>query len=121
MRGARRGAILRPMLNRSLLALPAIAGAALLATRLVPGPLRDGSTLLPTGWRIRPAGRVVPVGTLPLDLVTLSDGSVMVTNDGYGENSLMRIDPGRARVVWHCRLPPAWLGLARTGRGWRDT
>src|SRR5260221_6935951 len=118
MRGARRGAILRPMLNRSLLALPAIAGGALLATRLVPGPLRDGSTLLPTGWRIRPAGRVVPVGTLPLNLVTLSNGSVMVTNDGYGENSLMRIDPVRAQVVWRVRLPAAWLGLARPRREW---
>ena len=109
------------MLKRSLLALPAIAGAALLATRLVPGSLPDGSTLLPSGWRIRPAGRVVPIGTLPLNLVTLSDGSVIVTNDGYGENSLMRIDPVQARVVWRVTLPAAWLGLARTGRDWRDT
>ena len=109
------------MLKRSLLALPAIAGAALLATRLVPGSLPDGSTLLPSGWRIRPAGRVVPIGTLPLNLVTLSDGSVIVTNDGYGENSLMRIDPVRAHVVWQVTLPAAWLGLARTGRDWRDT
>src|SRR2546426_215474 len=116
-----RAAIFRPMLKRSLLALPAIAGAALLATRLVPGSLPDGSTLLPSGWRIRPAGRVVPIGTLPLNLVTLSDGSVIVTNDGYGENSLMRIDPVRAHVVWQVTLPAAWLGLARTGRDWRDT
>src|SRR5881275_2283175 len=116
-----RAAIFRPMLKRSLLALPAIAGAALLATRLVPGSLPDGSTLLPSGWRIRPAGRVVPIGTLPLNLVTLSDGSVIVTNDGYGQNSLMRIDPVRARVVWRVPLPAAWLGLARTGRDWRDT
>src|SRR3989440_12633450 len=116
-----RAAILTLMLKRSLLALPAIAGAALLATRLVPGSLPDGSTLLPSGWRIRPAGRTVPVGTLPLNLVTLSDGSVLVTNDGYGENSLMRIDPVRAHVVWRVPLPAAWLGLARSGRGWRVT
>src|SRR6058998_545957 len=121
MPGVPRAAILRLMLKRSLLLVPAIAGAALLATRLVPGSLRDGSTLLPSGWRIRPAGRTVPVGTLPLNLVTLSDGSVVVSNDGYGENSLMRIDPVRAQVVWHVTLPAAWLGLARTGRDWRDT
>src|SRR6266850_1798153 len=121
MPGVPRAAILRLMLKRYLLALPAIAGAALLATRLVPGSLPDGSTLLPSGWRIRPAGRAVPVGTLPLNLVTLSDGSVIVTNDGYGENSLMRIDPVRAHVVWRVPLPAAWLGLARTGRDWRDT
>src|SRR5213594_4750387 len=111
-----RAAIFRPMLKRSLLLVPAIAGAALLATRLVPGSLRDGSTLLPSGWRIRPAGRTVPVGTLPLNLATLSDGSVMVSNDGYGKNSLMRIDPVRAHVVWRVPLPAAWLGLARAGR-----
>ena len=109
------------MLKRALLALPALAGVALLTTRLVPGPLRDGSTLLPSGWRIRPAGRVVPVGTLPLNLVTLSDGTVMVSNDGYGANSLMRIDPTRAQVVWRAPLAAAWLGLARSGRDWRDT
>src|SRR2546422_9631408 len=121
MPGVPRAAILRPMLKRSLLALPAIAGAALLATRLVPGSLPDGSTLLPSGWRIRPAGRAVAVGPLPLNLVTLSDGSVIVTNDGYGETSLMRIDPLRAHVVWRVPLLAAWLGLARTGRDWRDT
>src|SRR5205809_3110847 len=116
-----RAAILRLMLKRSLLALPAIAGAALLATRLVPGSLPDGSTLLPSGWRIRPAGRAVAVGTLPLNLAPLSDVSVIVSNDGYGDNGLMRIDPVRARVVWRVPLPAAWLGLARTGRDWRDT
>src|SRR3989442_13455050 len=109
-----RAAIFRLMLKRSLLALPAIAGAALLATRLVPGSLPDGSTLLPSGWRIRAAGRAVPVGTLPLNLVTLSDGSVIVTNDGYGEDSLMRIDPVRARVLLRGTLAAGRLRPGRT-------
>src|ERR1051326_1564470 len=111
---------------RSLLALPALAGLAFLATPAGPGRLRDGSTLLPSGWRIRPAGRTVSVGTLPLGLVTLSDGSLMVANNGYGPNGLMRIDPVKGAiglmridpvkgaVVWDKRLP-AWLGLARSG------
>src|SRR5213595_2258251 len=105
---------------RSLLALPALAGLTLLATRVVPGRLRDGTTLLPSGWRIRPAGRSVGVGTLPLGLVTLSDGSLMVANNGYGPNGLMRIDPVKGAVVWQKTLP-AWLGLARSGGDWRDT
>jgi YVTN family beta-propeller protein len=109
------------MLKRLLLLLPALAGAALLTSRLVPGRLRDGATQLASGWRIRPVGRQVTVGTLPLNLVTLSDGSVLVTNNGYGENGLVRIDPVAARVVWRVQLPAAWLGLARAGRDWRDT
>src|ERR1700747_2211250 len=104
----------------SLLALPALAGLAFLATRAVPGRQRDGSTLLPAGWRIRPAGRTVGVGTLPLGLVTLSDGSMMVANSGYGPNGLRRIDPVKGAVVWQAKLP-AWLGLARSGGEWRDT
>src|SRR5881396_4448711 len=99
------------MFKRLLIGVPAIAGLAVLATRLVPGRQRDGTTLLPSGWRIRPAGRQVGVGTLPLNLVTLSDGSVLVTNNGYGENGLMRIDPLAGGVVWRLPLKAAWLGL----------
>ena len=104
-----------------VVALPALAGVALLATRLVPGHQPDGATLLPSGWRIRPAGRQVGVGTLPLNLVTLSDGSLLVTNDGYGANGLMRIDPTAGRVVWQAPLRAAWLGLARAGGAGHDT
>src|SRR2546421_3194923 len=112
------------MLKRTLLALlavPAIAALGVVAARLTPGPQTDGTTLLPSGWRVHPAGRQVGVGTLPLNLVTLSDGSVVVTNNGYGENGLMRIDPLAGGVVWRLPRKAAWLGLGRPGRGWRDT
>src|SRR5438552_3440403 len=109
------------MSTRPWLAVSALAIAAAFATRLKPGPLPDGSTLLPSGWRIRPAGRQVTVGTLPLGLATLSDGSVLVTNNGYAENGLMRIDPGAGAVTWTQPLAAAWLGLARTGADGHDT
>src|SRR3989440_679808 len=105
---------------RSLLALPTLAGLAFLATRVAPGRQRDGSTLLPSGWRIRPAGRLVTVGTLPLGLVTLSDGSLMVANSGYGPNGLMRIDPVKGAVVWQLTVA-AGFRLARRGGDWRGT
>src|SRR3989442_6881808 len=109
------------MLKRALLAVPALAGLAFLTTRLTPGHQKDGATLLPSGWRIHPAGRQIAVGTLPLNLALLSDRSLVVTNNGYGENGLMRIDPAAGRVVWRHPLRAAWLGLARSGREWRDT
>src|SRR5438128_7705514 len=109
------------MFKRLLLLLPALAGAALLATRLVPGPLRDGTTQLASGWRIRPAGRQVTVGTLPLNIVTLSDGSLVVTNNGNAENGLMGVDPATATVTWTRRLRAAWLGLAASGPSGADT
>ncbi len=103
------------MSRRSLLVLPLAFALAAVAKRLVPGRLASGVTVLPSGWRIRPAGRQVTVGTLPLNLVTLSEGSLVVTNNGYAENGLMGIDPKSATVVWKRQLPAAWLGLARTG------
>src|SRR5436189_27712 len=33
----------------------------------------------------------------------------------------MRIDPLTGNVVWRLPLKAAWLGLARSGRDWRDT
>ncbi len=103
------------MSRKSLLLLPAALVVALVAKRLVPGPLGGGVTLLPSGWRIQPAGRQVPVGTLPLNVVTLSDGSVVVTNNGHGENGLVGIDPISAATKWQHPLDAAWLGLARSG------
>src|SRR5437879_10996572 len=95
------------MLKRALLALlavPAIAGLTLVAVRLTPGPQRDGTTLLPSGWRIHPAGRQVDVGTLPLNVVTLSDGSVLVTNNGYGERSEEHTSELQSPMYLVCRL-----------------
>ena len=108
------------MRRSAWLAAPALAVLALVATRLVPGPV-GRATLLPSGWRIQPAGRQIAVGTLPLNLAVTGDGLVFVTNNGYGENGLMRIDPVAGTARWVLRLRAAWLGLARTGRRGADT
>src|SRR5437016_8775686 len=109
------------MSRKSLLVLPLAVVLAVVAKRLVPGPLAGGATLLPSGWRIRPAGRQVTVGTLPLNIVTLSDGSLVVTNNGNAENGLMGVDPARATVTWTRPLRAAWLGLATSGPAGADT
>src|SRR5882672_4864341 len=111
--------ILPPMRKITWLAAPAVVGLTLVA-RLVPGPLGP-ATLLPSGWRIQPAGRQVGVGTLPLNLVVTGDGLVFVTNNGYGDNGVMRVDPVAGTAGWVRRVRAAWLGLARTGRRGADT
>ena len=109
------------MSRKSLLLLPLALALALVGKRRVPGPLAGGVTLLPSGWRIHPAGRQVRVGTLPLNLLSLADGSVLVTDDGWGENGLIAIDPATGAVTWRRPLPAAWLGLAHTGSARADT
>jgi YVTN family beta-propeller protein len=108
------------MRKSAWLAAPALIVLAVVATRLVPGPL-GRATLLPSGWRIEPAGRQVSVGTLPLNLAVTSDGLVFVTNNGYGDNGLMRVDPVAGTAGWVLRMQAAWLGLARTGHRGADT
>jgi len=109
------------MRKTTWLAAPALVGLTLVAIRLVPGPVRGGATLLPSGWRIQPAGRQVNVGTLPLNLVVTGDGLAFVTNNGYGDNGLMRVDAAAGTAGWILRVRAAWLGLAHTGRRGADT
>src|SRR2546427_8933572 len=113
--------IFEGMRKYSWLALPAAAGIGLLATRLVPGPRPDGTVVLPSGWRIHPAGRQVTVGTLPLNLVVLSDGQLAVPANGYGANDVRGVDPAAGRVVWTLPQHAAWVGLARSGSAGHDT
>ena len=97
------------------LLIPATLAAAVAARRLVPGALAGGDILLPSGWRIHPAGRQVTVGSLPLNVVVLGDGSLAVTNNGYAANGLMGISPDSGVLTWLLPLHAAWLGLARAG------
>ncbi len=38
-----------------------------------PGAMQDGSTMLPNGWRLSPAGKHLKVGDLPLNVVQTPD------------------------------------------------
>jgi hypothetical protein len=112
---------IRDMRAISWLVLPVAAGLGLLATRVVPGPRPDGTVVLPSGWRIHPAGRQVLVGTLPLNLVVLSDGQLAVPANGYGANGVRGVDPAAGRLVWMLPQRAAWVGLAGAGAGGHDT
>src|SRR3989442_14483941 len=101
--------------------LPAAAGTAVPPPPLVPAPRPEGTVVLPSGWRIHPAGRQVTVGTLPLNLVVLSDGQLAVPANGYGANGVRGVDPAAGRVVWTLPQHAAWVGLARSGSAGRDT
>src|SRR4051812_31314754 len=58
-----------------------------------PGALSDGTTLLPNGWRIQPAGRHVRVGDMPLNLLQTPDSRYMiVTSNGLARPSFSIVD-----------------------------
>lgn len=78
-----------------------------------PGPLPGGGYLLPSGWTVRPAGRQIALGSLPLAAALSPDGKfVAVMNAGYVDPSIVMLDAASLSVVWQVPVPDAWLGLA---------
>ena len=58
------------------------------------GPTEDGGFLLNTGWRIKPAGKNVPLSTLPLSQALAPDGrTVAVLNAGFAPDAVARQSP----------------------------
>lgn len=94
-----------------LLAAISALGQAPNAERV--GPVEDGSFLLNSGWRIRPAGRQIPLDTLPMSSLLTRDGRyLLVLNGGYNVPSISVIDTAAAREISRTPVPDAWLGMA---------
>ena len=78
-----------------------------------PGSQSDGSILLPNGWRVAPAGKMLAVGTLPLNLVTSPDGRyAIITNNGIAKPSFSIVDLANWTVKNTVLVENAFLGLA---------
>ncbi|MGA2436406.1 MAG: hypothetical protein ABSG25_14105, partial [Bryobacteraceae bacterium] len=105
-----------------VLAVLSICFAMLLGSQAPPkeqvGPLADGSFLLNSGWRLRPAGKQVPLGTLPMSAVVSRDGKYMfVLNGGYTPPSISVLDLGAEREIGRTPVADGWLGLALSLQG----
>src|SRR5262245_5478177 len=91
---------------RTLGALGVLCGGVLTATlitRAQSGPAQplnvggqpDGSTMLPNGWRLMPAGKHVAVGDLPLAMAQSPDSKyLVVANNGISRPSFTVVDVG---------------------------
>src|SRR5712692_5513304 len=80
--------------------------------RRQPAPLPDGGFLLPSGWTITPAGRQIPVGSLPLGMALSHDGRYLaVTHGGYDDQTITLIDTATEKVVRPIPIAKAWLGI----------
>lgn len=104
----------------TLLGLSTVCG--LLVSQPAPrthvGPQPGGEVLLPTGWRLRPAGKQVPLSTLPMASVLSSDGKyLIVLNGGYLPPSLSVLETAGMTEVSRTPVPDAWLGLALSPNG----
>ncbi len=69
-------------------------------------------TVLAGGWRIRPAGRQIPLDTLPMAAVLAPGGRhLLILHSGSNPPSLAALDIMDGRHTSRVTLPDAWLGL----------
>ena len=76
-------------------------------------------TVLPSGWKITPAGKIVSLaGDMPLRVLPLPGGRrVLVLTGGYHDHSLSILDTTSGRVLQTLELGKAWAGLAVDSAG----
>lgn len=77
------------------------------------GPLPDGRFLLNSGWTLAPAGKQIPLDTLPMSSVLSPDGKyLLVLNGGYKPPSISVLDVATETEVSRAPVEDAWLGIA---------
>ena len=82
------------------------------------GPLEGGGTLLNSGWRIRPAGKNIPLSTLPMSYVPAPDGRMIaVLNGGYQPPSVSLLDMETVSESSRVEIGDGWRGLAFSRAG----
>jgi YVTN family beta-propeller protein len=74
---------------------------------------QNKKTLLPNGWTLSPAGSMLPLGDLPLNIAVSNSGKLMaVTNNGQSVQSIQLINAVTQKVVDNIVVPKLWYGLA---------
>src|SRR3954464_4009545 len=118
--GFSRRRYLRSIVTLGLMAAIAAVWSAGIRTRAqsappaaaMPGAMGDGTTLLPNGWRIQPAGKHVRVGDMPLNLVQTPDSRyLIVTSNGLARPSFSVVDIASWSIKSTMTLDHAWYGL----------
>ncbi len=78
----------------------------------------DGSFIVSSGWRIKPAGKQFPLDTLPMSTALSKDGKyLLVLNGGYRPPSIIVLSTADMHEVSRVPVPDAWLGLAVSPNG----
>lgn len=75
--------------------------------------LKSKQVGLPNGWKLSPAGRALPLGDLPLNLVLSPRKKYLaVTNNGQSVQSIQLVDAKSEKLLHSVVIPKSWFGLA---------
>lgn len=68
--------------------------------------------MLPNGWSLSPAGKSIPLGDFPMNMVFSATGKFMaVTNNGQGKQTITLIDPSSEKILDETEIRKSWYGL----------
>ncbi len=75
--------------------------------------LKSRQVTLPNGWKLSPAGRSLPLGDLPLNLIVSPRKKYLaVTNNGQSVQSIQLIDIKSEKILSTVVIDKSWFGLA---------
>jgi YVTN family beta-propeller protein len=73
---------------------------------------------LPNGWSLTPAGRILPLGDLPLNIaISPSKKLAAITNNGQSDQSIQLVDIEKEIVTDSVTIGKSWLGLHFSANG----
>ena len=100
-------------------AVVGVASSLLLVAPTVPADQSGSATVLPNGWKVTPAGRIVALaGDMPLRVLPLPDGRrALVLTGGYHDHSLSIVDIAGGKILHSLELGKDWAGLAADTSG----
>jgi DNA-binding beta-propeller fold protein YncE len=100
-------------------ALAGVASYLLLSASVVCADKSGSPTVLPNGWKVTPAGRIVALpGDMPLRVLPLPDGRrTLILTGGYHDHSLSIVDIAGGKIVRTIELGKDWEGLATDSAG----
>ena len=77
-----------------------------------PGMTRAGTVVLPNGWSLKPAGRQVRLGDLPVQIaVHPSEPILAILHAGYGEHEVVTASATTGKIIGRVSLPASFSGL----------
>ena len=85
-----------------------------------PGMTRAGTVVLPNGWSLKPAGRQMPLGDLPVQIaVHPSEPILAILHAGYGEHEIVTASATTGKIIGRVSLPASFSGLVWSHDGKR--
>jgi YVTN family beta-propeller protein len=76
-------------------------------------PLGDGQTLMPSGWKLSPAGTATQLaGDMPTRMLLTADGKYLLTaTGGYTEHGISVVEVSTGKMIDHVKVPSTFTGM----------